>query len=305
MSTETSHVRKPWIATSLSKLCTGLGQIYCGQVRRGLVMYCGSLLLGPLIFVTATFASSTPMLVAFFTSLAALAGLVIWSARDAGAIARRMIGTEFEPRDFNSPIVYSIMSLTNLTYAAGLVFVLRATVIEAFVIPSASMSPTFVPGDRILVTKLGMNSATFERGDLVVYRNPNNRKQNYVKRIIGLPGETVEIRDGTVIIDGQPLKQTPVAPANDDAEQKPGNGGQTFMEHAGDRQYSIHLDKPDVPVQAPSVKVAADAYYVLGDHRDKSLDSREVGNIPHGLMIGIVRCIYYPANSWRRFGVPK
>ncbi len=305
MNIAVSHVRKPWIATSLSLVCTGLGQIYCGRAGRGLVMYSGSLLFGPVIIVTALAANSTPMLVAFLASLAGLIGLFVWSVRDARAIARSLATTSFQPQEFNRPLVYCMMAMTNLPYVIGLAFFLRATAFEAFVIPTASMSPTFVPGDRILVTKIGLDVQTFQRGEVVVFRNPINRRQNFVKRIIGLPGETVEIKNGEVLINGQPLERTPVPAADDGAENKEPERGQTFLERAGDRQYRIRLDKPETPLQSPPQTVAADAYYVLGDHRDLSLDSREVGSVPHGLMVGIVKYIYCPGDTWNRFGVAK
>jgi signal peptidase I len=304
MSDMVSHARKPWVASALSLVCTGLGQIYCGEVRRGLIMFCSSLMFGPLIVLTAVYADRTPMLVAFFVVLAMLIAVVIWSVRDARAIARRLAHQDFQLKEVNHPAVYGMMVATSLPYVLGLAFFLRTTVIEAFVIPSASMAPTFLPGDRILVTKMGLSTTTFHRGDVVVFRNPVNRQQIFVKRIIGLPGETVEIKNGTVIIDGKPLEKTPAPPAEDN-EGKPLYDGATFLERTGDIQHCVQVDKPDEPIKYPPVKVAEDAYFVLGDHRDNSNDSRGIGSVPHGLMVGTVRCIYFPALSWRRFGAPK
>jgi len=304
MNTEMSHVRKPWVAASLSLLCTGLGQIYCGRAGRGLVMYSLSLLFGPLIIATAYFANSTPMLVAFLACLGGLIGLLIWSVRDAKAIARRMATMEFQLQEYNRFLVYTMMVMTNLPYVFGLAFFLRATVVEAFIIPSSSMSPALVPGDRILVTKIGIDSQTLPRGELVVFRNPMNRRQNFVKRIVGLPGETVEIKDGTVIINGKPLEQKPISEKNEEPPAKP-DGGQAYLERAGDREYTILVDTPKEAIQIPPMVVGPDAYFVLGDHRDRSLDSREVGSIPHALMIGVVKYIYMPGDAWSRFGVAK
>lgn len=297
MTIENRHVRNPWIATSLSLVCTGLGQIYCGQAGRGLMMYSGSLLAGMLIVATAYFASSTVILIAFLASLASLIGLMIWSARDARSIARRLATTGFRLQEYNRPAVYLMMALTNLPYVFGLAFFLRATAIEAFIIPSASMAPTFVPGDRILVTKIGLDVQTLKRGEVVVFRNPIDRRQNFVKRIIGLPGETVEIKEGKVIINGQPLEQLPAT-----QDQQGQDGKKTFLERAGDHQYRIQIDHPDQPTESPPVTVAPDAYFVLGDHRDLSRDSREWGNVPHGLLVGVVRYLYFPGSDWGRFG---
>lgn len=304
MSLETHHVRKPWVASSLSLVCTGLGQIYCGRAGRGLVMYSSSLLLGLVMVVTALFAHWTAMLFAFLLSLGGLIGLLIWSVRDARRTARSLAATDFQPQEYNRPLVYSMMALTNVPYLLGLVFLVRATMFEAFIIPTGSMAPTFGPGDRILVTKLGLSAQTFQRGDVVVFRNPINRQQTFVKRVIGLPGETVAINNGQVFIDGRPLPQAPLQ--KDEPGAVPGSaGGQTYWERAGDKAYQIHFDHPESRASVAPITVAPDAYFVLGDHRDRSLDSREVGNVPHGLMVGLVRCIYFPGDTWQRFGAVK
>lgn len=303
MTTEFQNARKPWIATSLSLLCTGLGQIYCGRVGRGIVMYSGALLTGALIVATAYGAGSTIMLVAFLACLIGLIGLFIWSVRDARAIARRLATSDYQLQEFNRPIVYTMMALTNLPYVFGLACFLRATTIEAFMIPSASMAPTFVPGDRILVTKLGLQASTLERGEVVVFRNPVDRRLKFVKRIIGLPGETVEMKEGKVFINGKPLEQTPTTPGP--AESSKEDGSRTYIERAGTHQYLVKVDKPEEPESFAPIAVAPDAYFVLGDHRDSSIDSRKVGNVPHGLMIGVVRYLYLPGNDWKRFGAIK
>lgn len=297
MTTAQRLDRKPWIASSLSLLCTGLGQIYCGRVGRGLIMNSVSLLFGPVIVGTAVLANSTGLLLAFLCSLVALVGFVTWSVRDAARIARQT--KDYEPREFNSPVVYGMLAFTSVLFAVGLAFVLRAMVIEAFVIPSASMAPTLVSGDRILVTKAGMASQTLKRGEVIVFRNPVNRRQTFVKRIIGLPGETVEIRDGQVYVNHQVLPQT----RNQDATS--GAEGVQIIEQAGELSYRIQVDHPETPLQLPPQTVAPDAYFVLGDHRDQSVDSREIGNVPHGLVVGIVKYIYYPGDTWQRFGIAR
>jgi len=292
MNPELTSARKPWIAVNLALICPGLGQIYCGRAGRGLILYACTLLFGPLLVALAAFAQWTPLFLVLSTTLAGLAGLSLWAVRDAARLARRA-PVPFPVQEYQRPLVYTMLGTTNLLQVVTLAVFLRTSVIEAFVIPSRSMEPTFVPGDRILVSKLALDSQTLARGELVVYRNPLNRRQNFVKRVIGLPGETIAIVDGRVQVNGNSLPQD-VVPSGNEPEA-------TTTEEGGGRTYRIRPFAPDAADMAP-VTVPDDAYFLLGDHRSDSLDSRQVGCIPHGLIIGRVKCIYWPGS---RLGAPR
>lgn len=301
MTIEMSHVRNPNVAMWLSTFGIGAGQIYCGRVGRGLVMFCVSLMLWPAMAILVFTGSTSVVVVGLGILLTVMTAFNIWSARDAKGIARRMAAIEFEPQEYNRPIVYGLMILVWFPYVFGLAFFLRSSVIEAFVIPSQSMAPSFVPGDRILASKLGIDTAIFQRGDVVVFHYPQNRQQNYIKRIIGLPGETVEIKAGKVLINGQPLPSESIPgsvpiPANGD-----GNNRACF-EGTGEKQYMVFVGSEDQKVDLPERVIPASSYFVLGDHRRQSLDSRVFGAIPHGDIIGRVIFNYRPGDTWKRFG---
>lgn len=304
MSATTSRERSPLVAMSLSMLCCGLGQIYCGEAGRGLILLSLSLLLGPIVVATALAATSTGMLVLFLASLAAILGVSLWSIGDARRRARALRGTEFVPRDYNRSAVYVLLAMTGVPYAVGLALFLRANVVEAFQIPSASMVPTLVPGDRVLVTKLGIADRTLARGEVVVFRNPQNRRQNYIKRVIGLPGETVEIRDGQVFVNGQPLRLDAAPAPGDGPPAGKASGAGLKIEHADRVAYSV-LDDPaeqEGPRDRPPVTVPLWCYYVLGDHRSRSVDSREFGPVAHSEIVGVLSYLYWPGDRWSRFG---
>lgn len=301
MTTEISHVRKPWVAMSLSLTCCGLGQLYCGRAGRGLVMYSLSMLVGPLIAIAAILGGSTLAVVMLLVTLIAFLALTVWSAYDARNTACRMAAIDFEPQDYNRPVVYGLMALTWLPYALGLALYLRANVVEAFYLPTSSMAPTLVRGDCVLTNKLGIGTRDLERGEVVVFRNPQNRRQKFIKRIVALPGETVEIKAGQLLIDGKPLKREP-APLNESDQHAKADSGQTLYEWNGERRYTILVGKDADRMDTPQQTVQAGSYFVLGDNRGLSLDSRELGTISHGEIVGCVVYLYRPGDTWKRFG---
>lgn len=272
---EPSHARLPWLAVALTMCCPGLGQLYCGRAARGLVMFGSFALFGPLVVGLSLIATSTASLLVFAACLLAFAGAAIWIAVDAKRIANKLRGQDYSLRDYNHLAVYVMLSLTSVPNSIGLAFFLRANVMEAFAIPTSSMSPTLLPGDRILTNKLGISTRTFARGDLVVFRNPENRRQMFVKRIVGLPGDSVEINERELLINGETQHRVPnnVAPNS----------------------------SSKVSIQP----VPAGSYFVLGDNRDLSHDSRNFGVLSHGEITGVVTYLYWPAKSWSRFGSVK
>jgi signal peptidase I len=152
---------------------------------------------------------------------------------------------------------------------------LRTFVVQTFFIPSGSMLPTLQVGDRILVNKLSYHLHGVGRGDIVVFARPPKEEQacagplvnDLVKRVIGLPGETVSLRNGRVAIDGKVIKEPWL----------PHLGAITFP-GPGASPYS--LSKP--------FKVPAGDYFLLGDNRESSCDSRYWGPIPRSLIVGKV-----------------
>jgi len=145
---------------------------------------------------------------------------------------------------------------------------IRAYAVQAFVVPSPSMTPTLQIGDRIVVDK---RSSTIHRGDIVVFhRAPGDHDPQYpvlVKRVIGLPGETISQVGGTIEVDGVPLQQ-PWLPT------------QTGI-----------CAQPSIPVKTEAIPTGQ--YFVMGDCRGDSEDSRYWGTVPVGNIIGKVVAIVW------------
>ncbi len=152
-------------------------------------------------------------------------------------------------------------------------FVMRVFVVQTFFIPSISMTPTLQVGDRILVNKLAYHLHGVGRGDIIVFNAPPDVATDcattdkvLVKRVIGLPGETISDTNGTVFIDGKPLDQSWL-PKHDPNTYTP-----TFK--------AVHIPASD--------------YFVMGDDRSVSCDSRIWGFVTHADIIGKVDMRIWP-----------
>jgi signal peptidase I len=145
--------------------------------------------------------------------------------------------------------------------AALLVAVLIKTFLfQAFYIPSGSMEPTLKPGDRVLVNKLSYDLHSIHRGDIVVFKRPpieanDPTIKDLIKRVIGVPGDLIEERDGHVYINGQPIKES-------------------------------YLPAGTTTTNLPPTRVLPGQYFVMGDNRGNSKDSRYIGAISGNLIVG-------------------
>ncbi len=158
----------------------------------------------------------------------------------------------------------SIVETLDACIVAALLSLFIITIIvQAFYIPSGSMEPTLMVNDRILVAKFIYRVEPVRRGDVIVFRYPLNTQRDFVKRVIGLPGEMVELKEGVVYVTGEPVSEKGYALKPDF-----GNYGQ--------------------------VTVPAHEYFVLGDNRNNSEDSRFFGYVPRANIVGRALFIYWP-----------
>jgi signal peptidase I len=174
----------------------------------------------------------------------------------------------------------------------AVVLVLRSFLFEPFEIPSGSMLPTLKIGDYILVNKFHyglrlpvlntkfVENNTPERGDVVVFKYPKNPSINYIKRVVGVPGDLVTYKDKVVYINGEPQGQKLLA------RIPPLNPEQLLVEEQlGDVSHEIYRDvgRPTLNAQW---RVPDGHYFVMGDNRDNSNDSRYWGMVPDELLVG-------------------
>ncbi len=165
-------------------------------------------------------------------------------------------------------IEWAVVLVVAVVVAVGI----RTFVVQTFYIPSASMEPTLMIGDRILVDKVSYHLHSVRRGDIVVFATPPGEDagpdvKDLVKRVIGLPGDTISSAGGQVVIDGTPLKESWLVPGT-------------------------------VTTGITTQKVPAGEYFVMGDNRSDSQDSRFFGPIHQSLIVGRVVVKIWPITSF-------
>ncbi|WP_031515357.1 signal peptidase I [Desulfofalx alkaliphila] len=162
-------------------------------------------------------------------------------------------------------------TIESIAIAVVLAIIIRMFIFEPFYIPSGSMEPTLMVNDRIIVSKVSYYFSEPQRGDVIVFKYPKDTSRNFVKRVIGMPGEVIEMRDNVLYVDGQGMPE----------EYLP--AGVSYPDYG--------------PVDVPE-----GYYFMLGDNRNNSEDSRYWGLLPEELITGKSVAIYWPLD---RLGLIK
>lgn len=155
-----------------------------------------------------------------------------------------------------------IETAKTIAIALILALLIRQFLVASFTVEGHSMEPTLHDGERLLVYKLGYRFGEPERGDIIVFRYPLDPSRDFIKRVIGLPGDTIEIRNGEVYINGERVEE-------------PYRANNSFGNHG-------------------PVTVGEGQVYVLGDNRGNSHDSRVFGPVPEEFIIGEAVAVFWP-----------
>ena len=196
-----------------------------------------------------------------------------------------------------------VEALKTIGLSVVLALGIRTYIAEARYIPSESMLPTLEVDDRLIVEKLAYRFSTPKRGDVVVFEPTQelmdrNFSDAMIKRVIGLPGERVQLKDGRVLINGQPLREGYVG---DKRHLKPtmasGNGMMNLTFDSGEQRTEVNVcGLHEEPFLKGEIEVPPNAYLVLGDNRNRSYDSRCWGVVPADRIIGQAVWRFWPLN---------
>ncbi len=218
--------------------------------------------------------------------------------------------------------------LTTIIYAVLIAVGVRTAAYEPFNIPSGSMIPTLLVGDYLFVSKFSYGYSRYslpfslplipgrifftevERGDVAVFKLPSDNRTDYIKRIVGLPGDRIQVVDGILHINGQAVKRKRI----DDfivrdggrnirriprfIETLPNGRSHTILEARGDHGPSDNTEVRTVP---------AGHYFAMGDNRDNSADSRVIGFVPAENLVGRAEFIFFSVdgNVWKFWKWPR
>ncbi len=278
--------RRWWAAGLLGLLWVGLGQVYVGKAARGIGGFFLVLALSLGAFALLTW-GPFPRLALVLFALPAGLSLYLWA--DAILVAHRS-GGSYRRKRYNRWYVYLVLALLAQILGTRVVGFWQAHVSQTFWIPGASMEPTILEGDRLVVDKRSYRFREPGRGDLVVFVAPESESALVLKRVVGLPGERLEIRDKELFLNGR-RQPEPYVVHSDPITYGASFGGQ------GRQRDQVAMTVP--PGQ----------YVLLGDNRDASYDSRFYGPIRRESLQGGGRVVIYwsrdPGSGrvrWERIG---
>lgn len=196
--------------------------------------------------------------------------------------------------------------IISIVQAIVLALCIRGFVLEAFKIPSPSMEPSLLVGDQLFVKKFQygirmpfskwypVRFDNLQRGDVVVFLYPENESLNFIKRIVGLPGDEVRIAGTNVYVNGSLLPKELI--------ESPDPQYDRYLESNGPHQYTVQYRRGPRSDDA-TYRVGPDEVFAIGDNRDNSRDSRFWGGVPFGNLKGRASVVWLPSNCTQVMGI--
>lgn len=256
--------RRVWLAALLALLFGPVAQVYCGRFQRALGFYA-------LTWLVAFLANAALLYLPFgrlsiIVGCAALAGVYLIILVDAIRLARN--DSHAPRRRYQRWWIYLLVIIASGTISELVLHLGRQYWSESFFMTGGSMRISLLAGDRFIVDKLPLYSRVPHRGEIVVYRSPSEGRAIFCQRVIGLPGDEVEIRDEQLLLNGQPANEA-------------------YALYEGERPIY------DVLNNFAARTVPSGHVFILGDNRRKAKDSRVDGFVPIDDVLGIPKLIFW------------
>ena len=268
----------------LTFLSVGLGHFYTGEAKRGVAFF----IAGQVLFVGAMSSLLiSPLSLNIFVVM--VIGLIytVYCLLDAVKIARKQ-EEDYQPKVYNKWYYYLLFWFCTAVVITPLAdLFIKSNIVQAYKIPSGSMLPTLLVGDHVLADKFIYGRIDPARGDIIIFAYPLDPEQDFIKRVIGIGGDTLEIINKKVVLNGKGLKEDYVIFQHQDI--LPGN---------------ISPRDNFGPVPIPD-----DTVFVLGDNRDNAYDSRNWGFVGKEEIKARAMSIYWSWDKvnfgvrWHRLGI--
>lgn len=254
--------KKPWLAVFLSYIFPGIGQFYNKQLLKGIAFV-----------ICAIFLYIVHVI--FYPLFFLLLPLYFFAIKDAFDSAEKINGSYQKFIEQGNRFTRIVVALLLLIEFIPFSDIAKAHFIQAYKIPAGSMKPSLEIGDHILIDKTTRVKDPIRTGDIIVFEYPEDPSRNFVKRVVGMGGDTIESKDKIIYINGKPI-QEPYVRRSD----------------AAIRPASVEPRDNFGPIVIPDGK-----FFVMGDNRDQSYDSRYWGYVPKESVKGKAFKIYW---SWDR-----
>lgn len=291
--------RKPLLALLLSCLLPGLGQLYNGEFNKAIWLFLLLSLLGaPAVALLAL--KLPPQWLLYAGGVYACVGIFLWlyAQVDAFRTARRL--SQYTPQVWQRSGVYVLILIMYLgVMTPALTDYVRTHWVESFRVPSGSMEPTVMTGDMLFADKRyncpGCLSEV-KRGDIVIFIHPDRRNQYFIKRVIGLPGEKLQIHGTDIYINGKTLTTAQTQTTN----------GLQVTETDGKSAWQVVWSNPTLNLPQTAITIPAGQVFVMGDNRSASNDSRFFGTAALRDIVGKARQVWLSVKGnhfrWERMG---
>ncbi len=300
--TSTTKPRRRFPAALLSLGLPGLGEVYAGRPKAAAVTFVLFYMFSALS-IAAVFAPFSGISAVIAPISIVLAAWVVVATRAVRAANHAPEPYQLQP--YNRWYWYlSAVIINLLVWQPAIVSVIRSNVVQAFRIPSRAMEPTLLVGDFIFASKRP-SARSVSRNDIVIVESPGEDKLWVVKRTVGMPGDTLSMRDGALVRNGVPAAEPFIQDIDSTAasSRDVGDGRSWHLAHLIHGAPSTY--HPDMRNWGP-ILVPPDSVFLLGDNRDESFDSRFYGAVGMDRVRGKPLTIYFSISAssirWGRIG---